>query len=153
MSDAFVIMASELCLMEHIPRSPPCRISKSTLPVTGSRTELDDSAAERSSRLQMATDSPRVVVGTVVGVVGDETATLTNEDDDAVASIGAMSVKELKAAVTAAGLSTVGCLEKRDFVTLLTDHRRAQTAAAESLDASASSPPDGGDDDDDEPTT
>ena len=101
----------------------------------------------------MATDSPRVVVGTVVGVVGDETATLTNEDDDAVASIGAMSVKELKAAVTAAGLSTVGCLEKRDFVTLLTDHRRAQTAAAESLDASASSPPDGGDDDDDEPTT
>ena len=52
----------------------------------------------------MATDSPRVVVGSVVGVVGDETATPTNEDDDAVASIGAMSVKELKAACAAKAL-------------------------------------------------
>ena len=139
--------------MEHfIPRSPPFSEDN---PSRQQAAGPSWTTARRKEvpRLQMATDSPRVVVGTVVGVVGDETATLTNEDDDAVASIGAMSVKELKAAVTAAGLSTVGCLEKRDFVTLLTDHRRAQTAAAESLDASASSPPDGGDDDDDEPTT
>ena len=48
----------------------------------------------------------------------------------AAASIGAMSVKELKAACTAAGLSMVGCLEKNDFTTLLSDHQRTQTAAA-----------------------
>ena len=34
-----------------------------------------------------------------------------------------MSIKELKAAMTAAGLSAVGCAEKADFVRLLQAHR------------------------------
>ena len=56
--------------------------------------------------------------------------------------VGAMSVKELKAACAAAGLRTDGCAEKRDFAELLSNQRSAHerpAAAAAASDVGAMS--------------